>query len=144
MKKLLLLLLLLPALVFSQKTTVDPWPPKVHKFEKFNATPTNYEIPYIRYCIRKTSNLRLTTYGLSFATTVSSLIPLVYTEEKFLLNHRKIELSDYNRNIKIIRYTTIGLGLASFGTYVLSEVWFRKASVVPLVSADGIGVIIKM
>ena len=148
MKTLILIVFILTSITaFSQSdiSEEEPWQ-KVLSFDKlkrYGGNSSNYETAYMRYCFKKSSNLRITSYCLSAVTAIAFYAHNSYTEEVFLQKYSSKYLDAYNQRSKALQVTAYSLTLASVATYIASEVWFRKSTVVPIVSGSGIGIIIR-
>ena len=143
MKKLLFIILFLPVLSFAQYETNDPvydLKPSVLNFEKFKGSPTDYELPYLRYSLLKCFKYRMYGYAASVASVAIASVPLFYTESKFLEKHPR---EDYSALVKKTNMAAGGIGLVGIGFFIASEVWFKRSSIKPTLSDDGIGVVIK-
>lgn len=100
---------------------------KYLKFEKFKASTTDYELPYLRYCIKKSYNLRQTAYVVSL---LSSGLVLISTSEKL----RSTDNGVYTRRVA---YAGMATALV---LYYFSEEWFYRSSIKPVLHENGLGI----
>lgn len=144
MKKIVFILFFLPTFLFAQERDTffepikEPHIFNYVSFDNLQATSSNFELPYLRYCIKKSINYRYVGYGF-MALSASS----------FLIKNKAVAMRDFEKNEfhyffeengQILGYGLMGAGAVSF---IISERWFARSAIKPVIHANGLGVMYK-
>ena len=138
MKKVLLIILVLASLTAkAQFQTYDGDPiygatysTRYLPFDKIGATENNYEIPYLRHCLKRSHQYRVATTFIGLASAGL----LIYSAENPYIDKK------YDQNLLKTTHVAYGFAGAALLTYVISEYWFRQSAVKPVIHDNGLGI----
>lgn len=138
MKKLLLVILILTTIkANAQFQTYDNEPiysatysNRHITFEKLGATENNYELPFLRHCLKRSLQYRVATTAFS----IVSAGLLIYSIENPYIDKK------YNQNTIKTLHVSYGFAGAALLTYTISEYWFKQSSIKPVIHDNGLGI----